>query len=333
MLANRPASLKSYKRIVVAFSGGKDSLAALLAILEQLTLEGRSWDCVELWHHDVDGGETFMDWPITSAYCQAVADALGLPLFFSYKVGGFLGEMNRDATPTQATRFQNRERDWIEVGGKGKPGTRGLFPQVAADLKVRWCSAYLKIDVMDRAICGQSRFLNSRSLVVTGERAEESSNRAKYKTFEPHRTDNREGSRNPRWIDHWRPVHAWEESDVWAIIRKFGIVPHVAYQLGWGRLSCLSCIFGSANQWATIAAVFPEHLERVALREEASGRTIQRGISVRALAARGTPYAAAMTRPDLVALAMSSAWTIPALVAPEAWTLPHGAYGENAGPT
>lgn len=326
-------NFKRYKRVVVAFSGGKDSLAALLATLQQVEAAGLPRSAVELWHHDVDGGESFMDWPVTTAYCQAVADALGLRLYHSYKVGGILGEMNRDNAPTAPTRFQDESGAWQQVGGKGRPGTRGLFPQVSADLRTRWCSAYVKIDVMDRALCGQARFRDGRTLIITGERAEESSNRARYQTFEPHRADTRNAARNARYIDHWRPVHGLDESAVWALIRAAGIVPHVAYQLGWGRLSCLSCIFGSADQWATIAAVFPGHFERVAEREERSGKTIRRNASIRELAALGTPYAAALARPDLVALANSSTWTLPVLVSPEAWTMPAGAFGENAGPS
>lgn len=324
--------IRQYDRILVAFSGGKDSLAALLVTLDALEEAGASRSVVELWHHDVDGGTPFMDWPVTPAYCQAIADALGLPLFTSYKVGGILGEMNRVDAPTAPTRFETRERDWIEVGGKGKRGTRGLFPQVSADLRTRWCSAYVKIDVMDRAICGQARFETGRTLVVTGERAEESSNRARYSTFEPHRADTRNGTRRARFIDHWRPVHGFSESDVWQAIKARGIVPHVAYLLGWGRLSCLSCIFGSANQWATIAAVFPSHFERVADREAASGKTIRRDSSVRDLARQGTPYETALARPDLVAVASGHEWTLPVIVSPAVWTLPAGAFAESHGP-
>lgn len=324
---------RQYSRVVVAFSGGKDSLAALLVTLDEVERAGLPRSMVELWHHDVDGGESFMDWPVTTAYCRAVAKALGLELFESFKVGGILGEMNRTDSPTAPTRFQDESGAWHEVGGKGPNGTRGLFPQVSADLRTRWCSAYVKIGVMDSAIRNQPRFQHGRTLVITGERAEESSNRARYQTFEPHRADSRNGSRKPRYIDHWRPVHGLDESAVWAMIRAAGIVPHVAYQLGWGRLSCLSCIFGSANQWATIAAVFPLHFERVASREEASGKTIRQGRSVRELAAAGTPYREARERPDLVARANARTWRGPVIVTPEAWTLPAGAYGESAGPT
>src|SRR3546814_16419515 len=102
-----------------------------------------------------------------------------------------------------------------------------------------------------------------------------------------HRTDTRDGTRKARHVDHWRPIHAWTEEQVWAVIQRFGIVPHVAYQLGWGRLSCRSCIFGSPDQWATIEVVFPEHLERIAAREDEAGCTIQRKQCAREMGEKG----------------------------------------------
>ena len=62
-------------------------------------------------------------------------------------------------------------------------------------------------------------------LVVTGERGEESSNRARYKVFEPDRTQSRH-------VDHFRPVHAWKEGEVWEAMARNAITPHPAYQLG-----------------------------------------------------------------------------------------------------
>lgn len=325
---DRP-DLSQYDRIVVAFSGGKDSLAALLHLFEIGVDPGK----IELHHHDVDGGgPTFMDWAVTPAYCRAIAGAFNLPLYFSHKAGGFLGEMDRADAPTAPTVFQSAG-GLVSVGGKGPRATRGLFPQVAADLKVRWCSAYLKIDVMDRVICNEPRFQTGRTLVITGERAEESTNRARYAQFEPHRTDSRDGTRRPRWVDHWRPVLHWREAHVWEIIKAFGVVPHVAYQLGWARLSCLACIFGSPNQWATIRAVFKARFDVIAAKEAATGKTIQRKASIGQLADAGTPYPAALERPDLVAIAEGDAWTLPIRVEIQAWKLPAGAYGENAGPT
>jgi hypothetical protein len=63
---------------------------------------------IELWHHDVDGreGSRLMDWPVTRDYCRAFAAAFGLPIFFSWKVGGFEREMCRD----NARRRRRRSR-------------------------------------------------------------------------------------------------------------------------------------------------------------------------------------------------------------------------------
>jgi 3'-phosphoadenosine 5'-phosphosulfate sulfotransferase (PAPS reductase)/FAD synthetase len=194
-----------------------------------------------------------MDWPVTRSYCRAFAAAFRLPIFFSWKVGGFEREMCRNNARTAPTRFETLN-GVLEVGGTGgKLGTRELFPQVSPDLKVRWCSSYLKIDVCAAAIRNDPRFTCSTVLVVSGERAEESPSRAKYQTFEVDRADAR-GPVHRRHVDRWRPVHAWTEGDVWATLERHRVTPHPAYRLGWGRVSCSACIFGNPDQWRRSAS-------------------------------------------------------------------------------
>ncbi len=85
--------LGAYRRFVVAFSGGKDSLAALLHLLNL----GAPAHAIELHHHDVDGqGPTFMDWPCTPGYVHAIAKHLGIALYVSWREGGFARELARD---------------------------------------------------------------------------------------------------------------------------------------------------------------------------------------------------------------------------------------------
>lgn len=317
--------LGSYETVIVAFSGGKDSMACLLHLIEL----GVPREKLELWHHDVDGqeGSKLMDWACTRDYCRKVAAAFGIPIYFSWKVGGFEREMLRKDTATAQIAFET-PTGLQYTGGAGKPNTRMQFPQVSPDLSVRWCSAYLKIDVGAAAIRNQERFIGKRTLFVTGERAEESKARARYATFEPDRSDLRNGKRAPRLIDHWRPVHSWKETQVWAIIERHQVTSHPAYRLGWGRVSCAACIFGNADQWASLREVNPDQFNQVAKHEAAFGKTIRRKLNVVQTADAGTPY---RMSPEDKAAALSKAFDEPIFTTE--WKLPAGAYGDSCGPT
>ncbi len=319
------AELLTYDIIYVGFSGGKDSLACVLHLLEL----GVPRERIELHHHLVDGRESghLMDFPVTEGYCRAVAAHLGIPIYMSWKVGGFEGEMNRLNQPTGPTRFETPVGRVLQTGGESnKLGTRRKFPQTSASLGSRWCSSYLKISCCAASINGQDRFLNRRTLVITGERAQESANRAKYANFERHRTDARAG-RLKRHVDHYRPVHAWTEQEVWAIIARHAIRPHPAYASGYGRLSCALCVFGNRNQWASGRKILPIQFEKVRAYEAEFGVTIHRKFDVLTLANEGEPYTAASA--DLIAQCRSTSYDQPILMIP--WVLPAGAYGDSNG--
>ncbi|WP_454909709.1 phosphoadenosine phosphosulfate reductase domain-containing protein [Variovorax gossypii] len=320
--------LASYDRFVVAFSGGKDSLACALHLLELGVPAGK----IEIHHHCVDGdvhdGEGLMDWAVTTDYCRVFARHIGATFQTSWREGGIEREMLRqDQRTAPVVFYKNGER--IEVGGVNGPlGTRRKFPQQSASLTTRWCSSAAKIDVCASYLRNDPTFRNSRTLMVTGERAEESSARAQYATFEAHKADARLG-KSGRHIDHWRAVHGWAEAKVWEIIERHRIVPHAAYWLGYSRVSCILCVFGSKNQWATNRAIAPLKFGKVAAYEAAFGVTIHRKLSVVQQADLGTPFAAA-TGP-WVAVALSSTWDVP--ITTDNWKLPPGAFGENCGPT
>ncbi len=321
-----------YDRYIVAFSGGKDSVACFLHLIQL----GIPLEKVELWHHRIDGheGSNLMDWPVTDDYCRKFAKAFGVPIYYSWKTEGFEGELLRENRKTLPNRFEYPAEDSIVecglVGGvRGKDSTRRLFPQVTANLSQRWCSAYLKIDVASAALNNQKRFHNKRTLFITGERAEESTARAHYAVFEPHRCDARNGVKK-RWVDHWRPVHSWGEPQVWDIIERANVLPHPAYRLGWGRLSCMFCIFGSDNQWKSAHEVDPQRVQRIIQYEQEFGKTIHRKLSVIERISKGVAHCKDWDR-ELIALALSDTYT--ESIFAEEWELPIGAYGENAGPT
>lgn len=313
----------TYDKYIVAFSGGKDSTACFLHLLEI----GVPVEKIELWHHDIDGrGPVFMDWESTPAYCQAFADTFNVPLYFSWKQGGFKTEMTRENSLTAPIFFETPEGIKQVGGTQGKKSTRLKYPQVSPDLKVRWCSAYLKIDVCATAIRNQDRFNGIHTLVLSGERGEESKARSKYAILEPDRADGREGKKK-RHVDRWRPIRDWSEREVWAIIERFKVRAHPAYYLGWGRVSCKFCIFGNANQFASAFAISPKQGNEIAEYEQLFGLTIKRNMSLTELVAKGTPYEMSAAMIDC---ATSDTYTESIFV--EDWQLPAGAFGESCGP-
>lgn len=326
-------NIHDYDKYIVCFSGGKDSIALHLYLLEL----GVDPAKIELWHHDIDGEvganeKNFMDWPITKAYCVAYAKAFNTPLYFSWREGGFKREMLRDNQPTGDTFFEDENHNVIRIEsrkGERYNNTRMKFPQVSADLSTRWCSAYLKIDICASAIRNQDRFKGIKTLVLTGERGEESSARGKYNILEADRSDLRNGKK-PRHVDHFRPLRDWPEEDVWAIMERFSVRPHPAYEMGFGRVSCMKCIFGNKDQFASAYAIDPEGTQDIANYEKEFGVTIKRKESVEDLVAKGTPYEA--ITPELSRLSMMRIYPHDIIMPEGTWKLPAGAFGESCGP-
>lgn len=321
--------LHSYDYYIVAISGGKDSVACLLHLLEM----GVPRSKIELWHHRVDGGHDeprVWDWPVTDAYLNTLARAFEVPLFYSWKVGGITQEMMRRNELTKPTCFEVPGGEVVTSGGtRGNLSTRRMFPAISDDVGKRFCSSYTKIDVGSKALTGQTRFCNKRTLFITGERAAESRKRSKFLRFEPHRTDRRNG-KLARHVDAWRPVLDWSESDVWDCIKRWGVQPHPSYTLGYGRCSCAYCIFGNANNFATLREIDPYGFNQMAAIEEELDHTMKQGMSLHQIADAGTRYEAAT--PERVAVAMSTTYDQPIIVDPDQWELPAGAFGANDGP-
>lgn len=317
--------LNSYDHIIVFFSGGKDSTACILHLLDT----GVPKEKIELWHHDTDGAsQPFIDWGVTLDYCKKFSEALNIPLYFSYRVGGFEAEMLRENSRTNNVRY-NTPGGWKEyITKRGKKSTRRKFPQISPNLAVRWCTAYLKIDVARLAVNNQERFRNKKILFVSGERAEESAARAKHKRFEIEKPcDNRNG-KNKRHVDRWRPVHEWSEQKVWDIIEKHKINPHPCYHAGFGRCSCQFCIFGNKNQFKSAEIVSPERFKKLCDYEREFQCTLKRNENLKQLVYTGTPYRT--TRKHIDEL-NSTKYTGKIFV--ENWQIPAGAFGEPEGPS
>lgn len=263
--------LDQYDNFIVSFSGGKDSVACALHLMEL----GVPAERIELWHQCVDGrpsaaggtpDERMWDWPCTESYCEAFAHAFGMRLLYQWIDGGFLGELTKIDRRPATSRFQTLNGS-VEIAAQlasAKKNTRLAWPAMAADLRSRWCSSSLKIDPAKKVFTNDPRFNNSKSLILTGERRQESGNRAKYANTIDYSSAPAKG----RVVHQWRAVLGWFEQDVWEIIARYHVRPHPAYYLGWSRLSCICCIFSGYDQWASVAHVAPKLFTRLANLED-----------------------------------------------------------------
>jgi 3'-phosphoadenosine 5'-phosphosulfate sulfotransferase (PAPS reductase)/FAD synthetase len=309
-----------YDVIIVSFSGGKDSIACVLKLID-LGLK----DKIELWHQDVDGrADQFMDWPCTESYCAAFAKAFDLPILYQWRHGGFEREMLKENEKAQPISFEDLDGTVITKGSeRSKVSTRRMFPQVTANLSQRWCSSALKIDVCTKAINNLPRLKEAKILLVTGERSEESSARSKYRTVEAHKSNGKS-----RVVHQWRAIQDMTEEGVWELLEKHGVQPHPAYRMGFGRVSCAACIFGNPDQWATIRAIMPDTFSKIAVYEEDFGKTIHRKLPVITRADAGVPYA---HTDEVRELAMSRSYPEDQIIVDD-WSMPSGAYKHCGGP-
>lgn len=333
----RNIELDQYDKILVMCSMGKDSIACFLRLLEM----GVDKNKIELWHHAVDGAaseQVFMDWIFMDSYFEQFANAYGVAFYRSYLNKGFLGEMTKNNSKPHGHTIETPDGILSLDRPMAKEGTRMRFPQQAASLTTRWCSSELKIVPGRRAITSQSRFegADKKILYVVGERREESSNRAKYNQLEPLAgVDTLRGSKNPRkprYVDVWRPVLHMEEAEIWDILRRNGVIAPVPYRLGWGRSSCMLCIFNSDRVFATINEHWPERIDDIAMWEDTFGTTISRsGINVKQRALRSKPMK--ITDSDALKQSFSKEYFLPIFASQhEKWTLPAGAFsGESSG--
>lgn len=261
--------LSEYDHIIISESGGKDSMACLFNMLD----EGVPPEKLELWHQSVDGGGEnhveFMDWPVTESYMEAVGKHFGIHTCYQWRAGGIHNELMRKESLTGDIYYLENEKLIHLPTQNGKLNTRLKWPAMKADLRYRWCSAYVKIDVFRRVVNNHPRFKDKKLLVITGERREESANRARYLETEVHHCNTKS-----RLVHAWRPVIDWSERKIWDEFEKRKFLPHPAYLLGWNRTSCFGCIYSTADLWAMMREIAPERFYRIVQKEKELNHTI-----------------------------------------------------------
>lgn len=211
MIDNALEEIQNGALFVINHSGGKDSQAMMIKLLEFIPKEQ-----ILVVHASLGD----MEWHGALELAQQQALDAGVPFIVARSWKSLI-----DMT---IHRFDVRP----EVPS---------FPSSAN----RQCTSDLKRDPIKREV---RRFAKKHGFThivnCMGLRAQESSKRAKKEVWKINKSEHGRAGRS--WFE-WLPIHALSTDEVFQTIRDAGQQPHYAYAQGNERLSCVFCIMASAN--------------------------------------------------------------------------------------
>jgi 3'-phosphoadenosine 5'-phosphosulfate sulfotransferase (PAPS reductase)/FAD synthetase len=231
--------------IVASVSGGKDSTALLLALLE--AVERGELPMQRLRFAFADTG-----WEAPETY--AYLDYLRATLKIAIDV-------------VRAVLKQNDQGDATGDGGMiNRIQASGRFP----GRRQRWCTQELKIEPLrafhDRLI----EETGIETVSAMGIRADESDSRALMPEWDDEPADDRS------WGGYvWRPLLRWSISDVLEMHNRHGVKVNPLYQRGHNRVGCYPCIFSSKEEISLIAEHAPWRIDEIRELEAQSVTTRQ----------------------------------------------------------
>ena len=232
---NGVLDLRQFDKIFISVSGGKDSHAMLFLVRDLADRQGVPREKLLAMYAD-----TGMEWHNAGEHVQTLCKAAGVELVTVYPVRPML------------ETFKNRMKISNFVP----------FPNT----KCRFCTGYHKVDPLDKL----TRKFSGKLLRVSGERWAESKARSTYTEFVSiSRLNSRE-----RIVFGWRPMLAYSEADIWAMVRDTGVPRHVCYDMGCNRLGCAGCIFSKDHELRIEMRENPNIFEALDRLEAESGYTL-----------------------------------------------------------
>lgn len=224
--------------IAVGVSGGKDSVAAALAVFEHLDSVGHAGPRI-LIHADLGDSDPRFDveWSDSLPTCRRLAARLGVELVIARRASG--GMMKR-----WIQRWEANVRRYANLSC-----VRMILPWSTPSM--RFCTSELKSEPMARALV--RRFAGHTIISACGVRRSESKERASALTSEPNKRLAKKTFRTTG-VD-WNPIAHWSEQDVYAFCAARGFDLHEGYtRFGMSRISCRFCIMANGDDLKSSAA-------------------------------------------------------------------------------
>jgi len=232
-------------KTIVTFSGGKDSLAALLWIRNNFTKNFTTVFCDTGWEN-----------PITYRYINEVAEKLNLNLVTlkSKKYDGMID------LATKKKRFPSSQRRFCTSELKSIPTIDYLLDVVQDDFII--IQGIRSEESASRSkMAAQCNYFK----YYIEPYGKDKHGKDKYHTYR--RKEILEFSKNHA-TDVWRPVFDWTAQQVIDYILENGLEPNPLYRIGFKRVGCFPCIMSAHTEIYQIVERFPERIAEIAMYEK-----------------------------------------------------------------
>ena len=223
-------------KTIVTFSGGKDSLAALLWIRNNFTKNFTTIFCDTGWEH-----------PLTYEYIEVIKEKLNLDLVVlkSKKYDGMIDLAKKKK------RFPSSQRRFCTSELKSIPTIDYLLDVVKDDfILIQGIRAAESINRSKMAT--QCNYFKYHI---------EPNDKGKYHTYR--RREILSFCQNHA-TDVWRPIFDWSAQQVIDYIVDNGLEPNPLYRMGFKRVGCFPCIMSSHTELYQITERFPERITEIA---------------------------------------------------------------------
>lgn len=231
-------------KIIVTFSGGKDSLASLLWTREHLAKDFITVFCDTGWEH-----------PLTYKYIEEIRQKLGLNLVTlrSKKYDG-MADLSRKKKrwPSTRARFCTDEL-------KNKPVIDFLLDEVQDDFIV--IQGIRAAESVSRA---QMQAQCTYFKYYTQPYGTDKNGKPKYHTY---RRREILSFVKEHAADVLRPLFDWSGQQVIDYILSQGLEPNPLYRMGYKRVGCYPCIMASQRDILNISRQDPQRIDYIARKE------------------------------------------------------------------
>lgn len=261
----------SCMKIIVTFSGGKDSLASLLWIKNNFSKKFEIVFCDTKWESQ-----------ITYDYIQSISEKLEMPItvLSSKKYDGFIDlALKKKRFPSTRARFCTEElktkpmidyildevNDDIMViqGIRGAESVSRSKMQSECNYFKYYTEPYQTNTMLVESLSKLEKLTKSQAkkLKKAIERLRQGKEDAKFHT---HRKKEVLKYMSEHATDVWRPIFEWTAKQTIEYILDNGFKPNPLYKMGFKRVGCFPCIMSANTEIYQLSQRFPERIIEIA---------------------------------------------------------------------